>query len=112
MSHFAKIDENNFVIEVAVGDNNLPEEGKIWFEENIGGTWIQTSYNGSFRKNFAGIGYYFDATLDAFIPPKLFASWVLDEETASWKPPIERPSDTDALYEWDESQLQWVKLST
>jgi hypothetical protein len=64
MSHFAELDENNIVLRVLVGDNNLPNEGYDWFVENLGGTWVQTSYNGTIRRNFAGIGYTYDEELD------------------------------------------------
>lgn len=69
MSHFAEIDENNKVIRVLVGDNSMPNEGYDWFVENLGGTWIQTSYNSNFRYNYAGIGYTYDPIDDAFIAP-------------------------------------------
>lgn len=72
MSHFAELDENNKVIRVLVGDNNDPagDEGYSWFINNLGGTWVQTSYNGKIRYNFAGIGYSYDDKADAFIAPK------------------------------------------
>jgi hypothetical protein len=78
LSHFAELDENNVVVRVLVGDNNMPNEGYDWFVENLGGTWVQTSYSGSIRKNFAGIGYTYDADRDAFIPPKPYESWTLN----------------------------------
>lgn len=110
MSHFAEIDENNVVIRVLVGDDNLPEEGKLWFEENLGGTWVQTSYNARIRKNFAGVGFTYDAERDAFIPPQPFPSWVLDEATCKWEPPIPYPSDASVVYEWDEASLNWIEI--
>jgi hypothetical protein len=110
VSHFAEIDENNFVIRVAVGDDDLPEEGKLWFEENLGGRWVKTSYNGNIRKNFAGIGFLFDEARDAFIPPKPFNSWILDEDSCTWKAPIQKPESQDIAYEWDETLLKWVEL--
>lgn len=72
MAHWAEVDENNVVVRVLVGDNNDPagDEGYQWLIDNLGGTWIKTSYNGTIRKNFAGIGYVYDTVLDAFIPPK------------------------------------------
>lgn len=70
MSHWAEIDKDNKVIRVLVGDNNQPDEGEA-FMNSLGGTWIKTSYNGTIRKNFAGADYFYDETLDAFIPPKL-----------------------------------------
>ena len=86
MSHFAEIDENNVVLRVLVGNNDDPngDEGYQWFIENLGGTWIQTSYNGTIRKNFAGIGFSYSETLDAFIPPKCHEEAVLDEDTCLW----------------------------
>ena len=86
MSHFAEIDINNKVIRVLVGDNSMPNEGYDWFVENLGGTWIQTSYNGNIRKNFASIGYTYDAGRDAFIAPKAncHTEEVLDEATCRW----------------------------
>lgn len=88
MAHWAEIDENNIVLRVTVGDNNDPagDEGYQWLIDNLGGTWVKTSYNGNIRKNFAGIGFTYDETRDAFIPPKPEAegSWVLDETTCLW----------------------------
>lgn len=117
MSHFAELDENNLVIRVLVGDNSMPNEGYDWFVENLGGTWVQTSYNTfggqhkeggvPFRKNFAGIGFTYDESRDAFIPPKPFDSWLLDEETCLWKPPIAKPAGN---FTWDESVVNWVEV--
>jgi hypothetical protein len=86
MSHWAELDENNVVLRVLVGDNNDPagDEGYQWFVDNLGGTWVKTSYNGTIRKNFAGIGYTYDEERDAFIPPKISPYAVLDEETCTW----------------------------
>ena len=87
MSHFAEIDENNKVIRVLVGDNSMPNEGYDWFIENLGGTWIQTSYNAAingFRKNYAGIGYTYDSVRDAFIAPEPVGNLGLDEATCQW----------------------------
>lgn len=109
MAHFAEIDENNIVLRVLVTDNNDPngDEGYQWLIDNLGGTWVKTSYNGNIRKNFAGIGYSYDATLDAFIPPKPFPSWVLVESTCLWEAPVAYPTD-GAVYTWDEATLAWV----
>lgn len=88
MAHWAKIDENNLVIQVCVGDNNDPagDEGYQWLIDNLGGTWIKTSYNATIRKNFAGIGYTYDPIRDAFIPPKPeIGNWVLNEDTCQWE---------------------------
>lgn len=85
MAHWAKIDENNVVIQVTVGDNNEPDEGYQWLIDNLGGTWVKTSYNGNIRKNFAGIGYTYDEARDAFIPPKPEGNFVLNEDTCLWE---------------------------
>jgi hypothetical protein len=89
MSHWAEIDENNIVLRVLVGDNNDPngDEGYQWLINNLGGTWVKTSYNGTIRKNFAGIGYTYDPIRDAFIEPKPYVNSVLDEETCKWYVP-------------------------
>jgi hypothetical protein len=89
MSHWAEIDENNTVLRVLVGDNNDPagDEGYQWLLDNLGGTWIKTSYNGNIRKNYAGIGYSYDEDRDAFIAPKPDCHpnlVTLDEETCRW----------------------------
>lgn len=91
MSHFAEIDKNNIVLRVLVGDNNDPagDEGYSWFVNNLGGTWIKTSYNGKIRKNFAGIGFTYDADRDAFIAPKPSDATGFDEETCQWIVPNE-----------------------
>jgi hypothetical protein len=108
MSHWAEIDENNIVIQVTVGDNNDPngDEGYQWLVENLGGTWIKTSYNNNIRKRFAAIGYLYDPTLDAFIGPKPHDSWILDEN-ADWQPPIPKPEGE--VY-WDEESLSWLEI--
>lgn len=82
MSHWAEIDSNDIVIRVLVG-NNEGDEGEAFFN-SLGGTWIKTSFNGRIRKNFAGIGYKYDKTLDAFIPPQCHPAGVLDENTCLW----------------------------
>ena len=85
MAHWAEIDENNIVLRVTVGNNDEPDEGYQWLIDNLGGTWLQTSYTGKIRKNFAGIGFSYDPERDAFISPKpTEGEWVLDEETCRW----------------------------
>ncbi len=111
MSHWAEIDENNIVQRVLVGDNNDPngDEGYQWLLDNLGGTWIKTSYNAAtngFRKNYAGIGYTYDPTRDAFIAPKPFNSWVLNEDTCQWEAPVAYPTD-GVMYQWDETITDW-----
>jgi hypothetical protein len=110
MAHWAELDENNIVIRVTVGDNNDPngDEGYQWLINNLGGTWVKTSYNGNIRKNFAGVGFSYDAERDAFIAPKSLDSWVLNEETCQWEAPVAYPTD-GKLYLWDEETLSWVE---
>jgi hypothetical protein len=112
MAHWAEIDENNIVIRVTVGDNNDPDEGYQWLIDNVGGTWIKTSYNAAtngFRKNYAGIGYTWDESRDAFIPPQIFPSWTLDENTCNWVCPKPYP-ETGEIYGWNEDLLEWVNV--
>jgi len=109
MAHFAEIDKNNIVLRVLVTDNDYPNEGYDWLVENLGGTWVQTSYNGNFRKNFAGEGFYYDAERDAFIPPKPFESWELNEDTCNWEAPMPYPTD-GKIYRWDEESLSWIEV--
>jgi hypothetical protein len=94
MSHWAEIDENKIVLRVLVGDDNDPadDEGYQWLLDNLGGTWVKTSYNAAtngFRKNYAGIGYSYDEARDAFIPPKPSESYVLNEDTCQWEEVVE-----------------------
>jgi hypothetical protein len=87
MSHWAELDSKNKVIRVNVGDNNEADEGYQWLLDNLGGTWVKTSYNNNIRKNYAGIGYTYDAARDAFIAPKLTCHpdlISLDEDTCRW----------------------------
>lgn len=128
MAHWAEIDENNIVTRVLVGDNNDPagDEGYQWLIDNLGGTWVKTSYNAiggkrrdpetneiteeaGFRKNYAGIGYTWDSSRDAFIPPKPFNSWVLNEDTCLWDAPIAYPTDGKA-YAWNEDTTSWDEV--
>ena len=119
MAHFAEIGLNNVVERVIVVHNNeLLDENGNEVEQNginfcrnlLGGTWLQTSYNGNMRKNFAGSGYTYDSQRDAFISPKPFDSWVLNEETCTWESPVPYPSD-DNLYEWNEETQSWDLIS-
>lgn len=109
MAHFAEIDETGLVLRVLVTDNDFPNEGYDWLVENLGGTWVQTSYNGNIRKNFAGIGYTYDAERDAFIPPKPFASWTLNAD-CQWEAPTAYPTD-GKIYSWDEESLTWIEVT-
>lgn len=110
MAHFAEIDENNIVLRVVVTDNNFPNEGHDWLIENLGGTWIQTSFNSTIRKNFAGIGYTYDSDRDAFIAPQPYESWTLNEETCAWEAPVPYPSD-GRTYFWQESVVDWTPIN-
>lgn len=120
MAHFAEIDGNNIVTRVIVvgnadtADANGVEKehiGAAFCERLLGGVWKQTSYNANFRKNYAGIGYSYDANRDAFIPPKPFNSWVINEETCRWDPPTPMPTD-GKMYRWDEDTTSWVEVET
>ena len=124
MAHFAEIDANNIVLRVIVvgnkdtSDANGVEKeyiGAAFCERLLGGTWKQTSYNANMRKNYAGIGYTFDAARDAFIPPKPFPSWVLNESTCQWQAPVPMPTDAGTgtppkMYGWDEDTVTWVEV--
>ena len=117
MAHFAKLDSDNKVIHVSVVDNwntvdgsgNESEEVGVAYLKSIHGAdtnWKQTSYNNNIRKNYAGIGYTYDAGRDAFISPKPFASWILNETTCRYEAPISKPTD-DKSYVWNESTTSW-----
>jgi len=122
MAHFAEIDANNIVVRVIVVSNadtsdasGVEKEhiGAAFCERLLGGVWKQTSYNGNFRKNYAGIGYSYDANRNAFIPPKPFNSWVLNETTCTWDSPVPMPEDAGTgdppkRYMWDEETVNWV----
>ena len=128
MAHWAELDENNVVTRVLVGDNNDPagDEGYQWLVDNLGGTWVKTSYNAvagkrrdpetgeiteeaGFRKNYAGIGYTYDSVRDAFIPPKPFDSWTLNEDTCIWEAPVAYPND-GKFYIWNEESTSWDEV--
>ena len=121
MAHFAKLDENNIVTQVIVVSNDIAtsESAGITFINNLYGTsdtWKQTSYNDNanvhtlggtpFRKNYAGIGFTYDESRDAFIPPKPYPSWTLDEDTCLWVSPVDYPND-GKFYDWNESATNW-----
>jgi hypothetical protein len=116
VAHFAQT-ENNIVTKVIVVDNKdtsnaegveIEQIGIDFCSNLLGGTWIQTSYNGKIRKNYAGIGYKYDPILDAFIPPQPYSSWVLDESTAQWEAPVLYPID-GKMYSWDEATQNWLE---
>ena len=102
MSHFAKLN-NNVVTEVIVSEQDFINSGAV----GDSFLWVQTSYNGNFRKNFAAVGYTYDKTRDAFIAPKPYSSWVLVEDTCQWEAPTAMPDDGQA-YEWNEDTTSWV----
>ena len=135
MAHFAQIDSNNIVTQVIVvadadtadaQGNHMESIGIAFCQRLIGGNWKQTSYNTHggvhslggtpFRKNYAGLGYTYDAQRDAFIPPKPYASWVLNETTCLWDAPVAMPSDAGQgdppkMYTWNEETKAWVEIT-
>jgi hypothetical protein len=110
MAHYAFLDDNNIVTEVIVGiDETELIEGKdpeVWYGEFRGQTCKRTSYNGNIRKNYAGIGYTYNEDLDAFVAPKPYASWILNEDTALWEAPVDYPDDGE-FYAWNEKDGSW-----
>ena len=124
MAHFAQLDENNVVTQVIVVDNqdtSTPDGvekeyiGAAFCERLFGGTWKQTSYNGNIRKNYAGIGYTYNADIDAFVPPKPFNSWILNTDLAQWEAPVAMPADAGTgeppkMYSWDETTVNWIEV--
>jgi hypothetical protein len=109
MAHYAFLDNNNIVTDVIVGidETELIEglEPETWYGNRRGQACKRTSYNGNIRKNYAGTGFSYDPERDAFISPKPYPSWVLDEETCRWEPPTPRPQGF--TYFWNESELAW-----
>jgi len=106
MSHFAKIDSNNIVTEVIVAEQDFINSGAV----GDSFLWVQTSYNNNFRKNFAGKGFTYDKTRDAFIPPQPYPSWTLNEDTCLWECPIAYPDDGNE-YTWNETDQQWDEIT-
>ena len=118
MAHFAEIDDNNVVTRVIVvankdtadaNGNEVESIGVAFCQRLLGGNWKQTSYNAKFRKNYAGIGYTYDAAIDAFVPPQPYPSWVLNNDTAQWEAPVPMPTD-GKMYSWDEATQSWVEI--
>ena len=116
MAHFVRLDQNSIVVQGIVVhnneliDNGVESEAKgIAFCQSLfpSTTWVQTSYNGRIRRNYAGIGYTYDLGRDAFIPPTPYPSWLLDEASCQWKAPVPYPVDNE-LYIWDEAAGEWV----
>lgn len=114
MAHYAFLDKDNIVTEVITGiDETELIKGldpETWYGNFRNQACKRTSYNGNIRKNYAGIGYTYDAERDAFIPPKPFNSWLLDEETCLWEPPVPCPSDGSSYY-WNEAATEWELAS-
>ena len=122
MAHFAEVDSNNVVVRVLVVGDDQEHRGQEFLANDLGlgGTWLKTSYNTQggvhtlggtpFRKNYAGIGYTYDAGKDAFIPPKPFNSWTLDEETCLWNAPVAYPTD-GGMYTWNEEDQSWDEVT-
>jgi len=122
MAHFAELNSDNIVLRVVVVANSdtATEDGTenesigvLFCQKLFGGTWVQTSYNGNFRKNYAGVGSTYDSTRNAFYSPKPFNSWVLNESTCFWEAPVALPSDSGEgdppkMYKWDEDSTSWV----
>jgi hypothetical protein len=116
MSHFAEIGSDNVVIRVIVAEQEFINSGAVGHPSR----WKQTSYNTlggvhlkgdvPIRKNYAGVGYTYDSARDAFIPPKPYESWLLNEETCLWEPPVQKPDD-DKFYNWDEETLSWIEFT-
>ena len=116
MAHFAQIDENNIVTRVLVIEQDVVDTG-LFGEPS---SFVQTSYNTyggvhkldgtPLRKNYAGIGYAYDPVRDAFIPPKPYNSWVLNEDTCQWDAPVAMPTD-EKRYTWDEDTVNWVEVT-
>jgi hypothetical protein len=120
MAHFAEINSEGIVQRVIVVDNNDCKDAKGNESEAVGaafcntllsGIWKQTSYNASIRKNYAGVGYFYDEELDAFIPPKPFSKWILNEETAQWEAPTPMPEGSEEdRYVWNDNQGEWEQV--
>lgn len=119
MAHYAELNENNVVLQVIVGVDE-PADGEAIYAKTTGKVWKKTSYNTlggvhllggtPLRKNYAGIGFTYDTQRDAFIPPKPFPSWVLDEQTCQWNAPIPMPTD-EKFYVWLEQARQWIEYT-
>jgi hypothetical protein len=119
MAYMAQLDNNNTVIRVlSVSNNDCPDpaptnetQGSAFLEAlGLGSNWKQTSFNSTFRKNYAGIGYTWRPDLDGFVAPQPFASWQLNETTCQWEPPTPYPTDGET-YRWDEDTTTWVAVN-
>ena len=112
MAHYAFLDSNNIVTEVIVGkdETDTTHDWEQFYGEFRGQVCKRTSYNNNIRKNYAGIGYTYDKDRDAFIPPKPFNSWVLNETTCRWDAPVAMPTD-NKIYRWDEETINWIEVT-
>jgi len=108
MAHWAEMDLNNIVLRVTVGDNNSPDEGYQWLVDNLGGTWIKTSYNNNIRGTYAGIGYSYNSAEDIFITPQPYPSWT--RSGSFWDAPIPMPTD-GGMYSWNEEAGNWDAIA-
>ncbi len=118
MAHFAEVNADNIVQRVIVVDNNDCKDaegneseavGAAFCNTLLGGIWKQTSYNGNIRKNYAGIGYTFDEGRDAFIPPKPYSKWILNDDTCNWEAPVSYP-EGDTLHIWNDNKGEWEEV--
>jgi hypothetical protein len=109
VSHWAEVDENNIVLRITVGDNNDPagDEGYQWLVNNLGGTWIKTSYNSNIRGTYAGIGYSYNPDEDIFVTPQPYPSWI--RSGSFWNAPT--PMPTEGRWRWDEPTLTWIEFT-
>ena len=114
MAHFAQIEDGIVTQVIVVANADTADEngtevesiGQAFCTDLLGGSWLQTSYNGNIRKNYAGIGYSYDKSRDAFIPPQPFESWILNEDTCLWDAPTPMPDD-EQRYTWNEETQKW-----
>lgn len=122
MAFWAEVDSSGFVLRVLEVSSDKPNEGYDWLVERLGGTWIKTcphTFKGEhalggtpLRKNFAGVGFNYNESLDMFVPPSPYPSWVLNTSTGSWDPPVPQPPKRWNVYvTWDEENLRWVEES-
>lgn len=120
MAHWAELNDDNYVIRVIAVSNDKPNEGYDWIMERLGGRWVQTSINTlagehllggtPLRKNFAGVGFKYNESLDMFIPPSPYPSWILNHNTGQWDPPVPRPPRRwNIWHTWDEENGVWLE---
>ena len=117
MAHFAQLENNTVIRVIVIGNDDIMDAngneseaiGQAFCQQFGEGTYVQTSYNGKIRKHYAAIGFTFDEVRDAFVPPKPFASWVLNEALVLWEAPIPYPEEGNYLFKWDEDTLCWIE---